>query len=311
MATKYFVMVNVLMYLLRLVLYSLYCACWICACVLECIVNISQITLTLNKSTSNKAKLGRILLRQKFSILSETSQLDFLCLFGSRVSLDYVLRPTVSLYAITKKEAIFVETPQKINIFSSDVHPFAIASQFLNATKVIKMTIKDFVSLAEMVGDPQVPVIWLSNTGRCGGTMLCQVFESVPGTLAIMEPDPPTNVLYLNERNFCNDSEFRTMLKSTIRVMCKPRPGVTQICIKPRPQCTVMMKSISTLGLNINHMLCSFTENRFKPASNFVLLIVPSRYFCGGSFCFMSWCLKTFLCCWRLMYVFIILVKLR
>ena len=50
---------------------------------------------------------------------------------------------------------------------------------------------------------------------------------------------------------------------------------------------------------------------RFKPASNFVLLIVPSRYFCGGSFCFMSWCLKIFLCCWRLMYVFIFLVKLR
>ena len=35
-------------------------------------------------------------------------------------------------------------------------------------------------------------------------------------------------------------------------------------------------------------------KNRFKPASNFVLLIVPSRYFCGGSFCFMSWCLKYF-----------------
>ena len=32
----------------------------------------------------------------------------------------------------------------------------------------------------------------------------------------------------------------------------------------------------------------------FKPASNFVLLIVPSRYFCSGSFCFMSWCLKVF-----------------
>ena len=45
----------------------------------------------------------------------------------------------------------------------------------------------------------------------------------------------------------------------------------------------------------------------FKPASNFVLLIVPRRYFCGGSFCFMSWCLK-FLCCWRLLYVFIFLV---
>ena len=28
-------------------------------------------------------------------------------------------------------------------------------------------------------------------------------------------------------------------------------------------------------------------------------------------FVFMSWCLKNFLCCWRLMYVFIFLVKLR
>ena len=39
-----------------------------------------------------------------------------------------------------------------------------------------------------------------------------------------------------------------------------------------------------------------------------ILMNVPSRYFCGGSFCFMSWCL-IFLCCWRLMYVFIFLVK--
>ena len=30
----------------------------------------------------------------------------------------------------------------------------------------------------------------------------------------------------------------------------------------------------------------------FKPASNFVLLVVPRRYFCGGSFYFMSWCFK-------------------
>ena len=36
-------------------------------------------------------------------------------------------------------------------------------------------------------------------------------------------------------------------------------------------------------------------KNRFEPASNVVLLIVPRRYFCGGSFCFMSWCLFIFL----------------
>ena len=51
-------------------------------------------------------------------------------------------------------------------------------------------------------------------------------------------------------------------------------------------------------------------KNRFKPASNFVLLIIPRRYFCGGSFCFMSRCLNVW-CCWRLMYVFIFFVKFR
>ena len=35
-------------------------------------------------------------------------------------------------------------------------------------------------------------------------------------------------------------------------------------------------------------------QNRFKPASNFVLLIVPRRYFCGGYFCFMPWCFNFF-----------------
>ena len=36
--------------------------------------------------------------------------------------------------------------------------------------------------------------------------------------------------------------------------------------------------------------------------------LVFSNVNCSGSFCFMSWCLK-FLCCWRLMCVFIFLVK--
>ena len=52
-------------------------------------------------------------------------------------------------------------------------------------------------------------------------------------------------------------------------------------------------------------------KNRFKPASNFVLLIVPSRYFCGGSFCFMSWCINFFFVLLAPYVCFHILVKLR
>ena len=50
--------------------------------------------------------------------------------------------------------------------------------------------------------------------------------------------------------------------------------------------------------------------NRFKPAINFILLIVPRRYFCCGSICFMFWC-YIFLCCKNLMHVFTIISEVR
>ena len=252
MATKYFVLVNVFKYFFRLAGYLVYCFCWSCACALSFMINMW--ILTFNKSTENTAQLGWVLWRQKFSAFSESSPIDFLCMFRTRVRPEYVLRPTVSLYAITRKEAIFVETLEGVNIYSSDVLPFLMAAQFLKAIKVIKLCVKDFVKLAEKIGDPTVPVIWMSNTGRCGGTMLCQVFESVPGTLAIHEPDPPFNVHNLHETNTIKASEYEILLKAMIRIMCKPRQGITRICIKPRPQCTLMMTNIRTLELDIRHV---------------------------------------------------------
>ena len=40
-----------------------------------------------------------------------------------------------------------------------------------------------------------------------------------------------------------------------------------------------------------------------------MLLIVPSRYFCGGSLFVLCLGVQNILCCWRLMYVCIFLVK--
>ena len=252
MATKYFLAVNVLRYLCRLVFYLMYCACWSCACVLDYLLD--RLMSVFGESATGTAQLGRILWKKRFSDFSVASPMDFMCMFRSQVKLEYILRPTVSLYAITKKNAIFVETPEGVNIHSSDIHPFHMAAQFLYATKVIKMTISDFVRLAEKIGDPKVHVIWMSNTGRCGGTMVCQVFESVPGSLAIHEPDPPFSVQKLKESNAIQDSEYEILLKAMLRILCKPRPGISRICIKPRPQCSVMLTSINKLGIEIRHL---------------------------------------------------------
>ena len=58
----------------------------------------------------------------------------------------------------------------------------------------------------------------------------------------------------------------------------------------------LISSSSYTQNSSCKHVRVMYTplNPTFKPASNFVLLIVPSRYFCSGSFCFLSWCLKFF-----------------
>ena len=226
MFSKYKTALNFCKYFLKLIVFSFYCVYWICISTLDFILDI--FSFENQHSSTKSAKIGRILWKQKFSLMF-FSPLDFVCIFRGRVKPEYVLRPNVSLYRITSKEAIFVETPASVNIYSCDVAPFFFISQFLKATKVIKMTIKDFVSLAEKIGDPNIPVIWMSSTGRCGGTMVCQMFETVPGTIAIHEPDPPSRVFHLHGNNKVEKSEYEAILKSMVRIMCKPRPGVTRI----------------------------------------------------------------------------------
>ena len=222
------------------------------------------------------AQLGRILWRQKFVTMLNSSALDFMCVFRTYVRPEYVLQPNVSLYAISTKEAIFVETPDRVNIYSSDVHPFFLAAQYLNATKVIKMPIRDFVSLADRVGDPTVPVIWMSNTGRCGGTMLCQVFESVPGTLAMHQPGSPTNVYVFREYNKINEDDYKVILKSMIRILCKPYPGIERICIKPRPPCTTLMTDISKLCRDVRQIF--IYRNSLDTIKSYLAVLASDPY---------------------------------
>ena len=67
-------------------------------------------------------------------------------------------------------------------------------------------------------------------------------------------PDPPLHVYHLFENNNLRDSQYDAMLRSTIRVLCKPHPGIKRFCIKQRPKCTVMMKDISRLLPDIRQM---------------------------------------------------------
>ena len=203
--------------------------------------------LSKRHQRNTRIQFGRILWRRKFHVFEYTCARDFLCIYTSSVEPEYVLKPNVSLYAVTKHEAIFVETPDGINIHSSDENTFFHMAQFTRSKNVIKMSISLFHALAKRLGNPSVPVIWISHTARCGSTLMCQVFEKVPGTLLLSEPDAPTNIDFMQKLKVVSESERDELMISIIRFLCKSSPGTARICIKTRGVCAVLMKDISKL----------------------------------------------------------------
>ena len=111
---------------------------------------------------------------------------------------------------------------------------------------MIWMSIESFHGLAEKIDDPSLPVIWVSNTGRCGSTMLCQVFESAPGTIDMSEPDVISNIS-LQTNDGQGESERENVFRSAVRVLCKPQPGTERIVVKTRSVSTALMMDITKL----------------------------------------------------------------
>ena len=74
-------------------------------------------------------------------------------------------------------------------------------------------------------------------------------------------------IWFTNLRNLLEGMIFLFNSEKSLRV--------TDGCYEPLQQLWVRLGSCKT-GL-------------IKPASNFILLIVPRRYFCCGSYCFMYW----------------------
>ena len=110
------------------------------------------------------------------------------------------------------------------------------------------MSIDSFHALAEKVGDPSITVIWISNTARCGATILAQIFEKIPGTLLISEPEASSNMDQICLIKTVSDDDRRKWIRSFVRLMCKPNPGTNRICIKPRGVCISMMKDLSLIA---------------------------------------------------------------
>jgi hypothetical protein len=118
------------------------------------------------------------------------------------------LASNITLIAIDSNFAVFavVHGPNK-DVLKHTTGPFMYINQFRLCGELIRMPIDSFLRLADEVGDPVGKMVILSNTGRCGSTLLTQLFEELPNTVAISEPE--VLMAFTHESTFDDETPTR------------------------------------------------------------------------------------------------------
>jgi hypothetical protein len=166
------------------------------------------------------AQVLRVVARFKLdSFLAPANLHDFIALHEGFETPEYLLRDYVTVYCVNEREALFVETRPGLDVWRAGVSPFLMAAQFEHAVRIHRLPIAAFHRLADRLGDPKGRLIFLTNTARCGSTMLTQMFETTGRVVAISEPYS-LNVLTVSVQKGRTE-EIDRRIVSTVRVLCK------------------------------------------------------------------------------------------
>ena len=136
---------------------------------------------------------------------------------------------------------------------------FYLSFQFNHCTHLVRIPLDSFIRLAEEVGDPPGKLILLSNSGRCGSTLLTQLFEGMPNALAISEPE--VLMPFAHDALFADLPRERrlVLIRSSIRLLCKSARidanGVPPtVLIKPKAHGIAIAKELAELYPDMKHM---------------------------------------------------------
>lgn len=192
----------------------------------------------------HSAHVQNVMWRRKLILSSISDPTDFILTHKFFKHPNYVLKPNISLYCITKDEAFFVEVPEDVNLYKQFDSRSFYMKQFEKAHSVISMPLASFHKIAQDIGRPKVPIIWMSSTGSCGATLLSRVFGQLPGMAVISDPDALTSLAFLKKSNKFGKGEYEQLLPSALRLLCKKDDRAGMFLVKTRPCSTCQMEDV-------------------------------------------------------------------
>ncbi len=128
----------------------------------------------------------------------------------------------VSLMGVTTDKAFFAVLPRGVDVYDSREASFFINAQFDKAEELITMSLNNFFKLgriAQKRAEESSRILLLSNTSRCGSTLLTAMLEALDGTVTMSEPDFLTHVSTFLGRGV--DIPAADILRAGFALQCK------------------------------------------------------------------------------------------
>ncbi|KAH9500986.1 hypothetical protein Btru_069414 [Bulinus truncatus] len=190
------------------------------------------------------AHVQEIFWKRKFFDHSVANPSNFITLHKGFRQPNCVFKPNVSLYCMTRKEAVFIEVKESDNVYKAKNSTCLYQNQYLLAVNVITLPLAAFHKMASDVGNPRVPVTWLGCTSRSGATLVSQMMYRIPGMLVLAEPDAITTLGFLFKNKQIQPNEYNQLLASCVRLLCKPDDRFSAVFIKARPCTTSLLDDV-------------------------------------------------------------------
>ncbi len=163
-----------------------------------------------------------------------------------------------TLYGLTCTHAIFAVVTSGENVYDSNVGPFVPANQLKLAKELVYIPLQHFVKLSAMVPDldPNVKVLLLSNTGRCGSTLLTKMLEGLDGrVLSMSEPEFINKICHLRKRlTVPLDDVLRAGFKLQINKKGTVRKGIGLVVFKSRSPPVQLIPDVARAIPKVSHV---------------------------------------------------------
>ncbi|TRY63442.1 hypothetical protein TCAL_16609 [Tigriopus californicus] len=209
--------------------------------------------------------------------VSPKSTQSFLLSHIGYESVDILKRDEATLLFATPTRAYFVLSPPNFDVYDTTKGVFCFVVQFSSATELLSLPLKDFLRFTNDLGDPKANVVLLSNTGRCGSTILTQMLEEVPKTLVMSEPFYFMSLVGLLDSKHPKtpldiQADPNLLVQAGFRAQCKPwiKKQVDHVFIKSL-SVTITQSAFIARCFPAVHHLFMFREPRSHMKSFFAV----------------------------------------